>query len=145
MSSATDWRVRSARWPADADALRALRDVVFVREQSVPPELEWDGSDDDCLHVIAERDDGAVIGTGRLMPSGQIGRMAVLREYRGLGVGRVLLRLLMKQAEARGDSSVYLHAQVHAIPFYAAEGFDPEGEEFMEAGIRHVTMRRRLE
>lgn len=143
MTAVNDWRTRRAQWPADAQKLRQLREVVFIREQAVPPELEWDGSDDDCLHVIAEGSDGAAIGTGRLTPAGQIGRMAVLRECRRSGVGRDLLRLLLKVARDRGDSSVFLHAQVRALAFYVAEGFEPEGEEFMEAGIRHITMRRR--
>jgi predicted GNAT family N-acyltransferase len=82
------------------------------------------------------------VGTGRLLPDGHIGRMAVLAAFRGKGIGGALLEALMKAAQARGDREVMLSAQVGALPFYRAHGFEPEGEEYMEAGIRHQAMRK---
>ncbi len=146
MTDADKLRVRAARWPRDAAALQALRRRVFIEEQSVPEPLEWDGRDAECHHAIAELDDGTPLGTGRLLPadadgSAQIGRMAVLPEYRNRGIGRRLLLVLLDAARDRGDTAVYLHAQVSAINFYAREGFIAEGELFIEAGIEHRGMR----
>lgn len=126
------------------DALRAVRDVVFVGEQRVPVGLERDALDPLCVHVLARDGDGQPIGTGRLAPDGKIGRMAVLRDWRGRGVGLAMLRALVAKAEADGLAQVYLHAQVDAEGFYAAEGFLPVGERFEEAGIGHQAMHRPL-
>ena len=130
------------------NALRALatpiRFTVFVEEQKVPPEIELDEWDARSLHAIA-RDAGAVaVGTGRLLPDGHIGRMAVLASARGLGVGIALLRSLMDAARQRGMHDVVLSAQTHAVPFYLREGFAVSGEEYMDAGIPHVDMKRAL-
>lgn len=132
--------VRVAEWPADADMLAAIRRRVFVEEQGVPAELEWDGRDPECTHVLAlvNRDP---VGTGRLLPTGKIGRLAVLASSRRHGVGARMLRRLTELAHERGLREVYLHAQVTALPFYAAHGFVAEGSEFEEAGIAHRRMR----
>ena len=124
--------------------LRAIREPVFVREQNVPVDLELDALDAACVHALARDADGRPIGTGRLAPNGKIGRMAVLAEWRGRGVGRALLHRLVEAAREAGLPEVMLHAQVDAEAFYAAEGFLPEGERFEEAGIVHQAMRRRL-
>jgi len=134
--------VAAAAWPRDAGPIRAIREAVFVHEQAVPAELEWDGMDRDCVQVLARDANGAAIGTGRLAPDGKIGRMAVLAAWRRRGVGSALLDALVEIARARGDASVYLHAQVRALPFYRAHGFEPYGEPFDEAGIPHLAMRR---
>lgn len=136
--------LRTAAWPADADALRAVRHEVFVVEQHVPPALEWDGLDAECVHAIAHDENGVVIGCGRLLRDGHIGRMAVRERWRGRGVGRALLRHLVELARERGDARVMLNAQVHALEFYAREDFAAEGSEFMEAGIPHQAMSRVL-
>ena len=133
-----------AKWPRDMSAIRSVRSTVFIDEQNVSPEEEWDGEDDRCLHVLAATTDDHVVGTARLKPDGQIGRMAVLKEYRGLGIGGEMLKLLVAEAADRGHAEVFLHSQVHAIPFYEAHGFVVEGEEFMDANIPHKTMRYRL-
>jgi predicted GNAT family N-acyltransferase len=132
--------IRVAEWPGDADALASIRRRVFVEEQGVPAELEWDGRDADCAHVLAlvNRDP---VGTGRLLPAGKIGRLAVLASSRRHGVGSRMLRRLTDIARDRGLPEVYLHAQVSALPFYAAHGFVAEGAEFEEAGIAHRRMR----
>jgi predicted GNAT family N-acyltransferase len=121
-----------------------VRDAVFVQEQRVPVEIERDALDALCTHVLARDSAASPIGTGRLAPDGRIGRMAVLRDWRGRGVGRALLLRLLDEARARGLAEVQLHAQVDAEHFYAADGFLPVGERFEEAGIQHQAMRRRL-
>lgn len=129
---------------ADHDALRQVRDEVFVCEQGVPEAIERDALDPLCAHVLARDSAGRPIGTGRLAPDGRIGRMAVLRDWRGRGVGVALLRALVARAEVDGLREVHLHAQVSAEGFYAAEGFLPVGERFEEAGILHQGMHRPL-
>jgi len=126
------------------DDLQAIREVVFVQEQQVPAEMERDALDPQCVHVIARTADGLAIGTGRLTPDHRIGRMAVLRDWRGKGVGDAMLLALIEQARARGWREVALNAQASAITFYARHGFLPHGERFMEAGIEHLAMRRLL-
>ncbi|HEX5313418.1 MAG TPA: GNAT family N-acetyltransferase [Gammaproteobacteria bacterium] len=135
----TDFSIRLADWSDDLPALRDIRTRVFIEEQQVPLALEWDELDGQCVHALAVA--GAEpVGTGRLTPDGHIGRMAVLREWRGRGVGAALLDILMHAARARGDHVCRLHAQTHALGFYSRYGFLPEGEIFMEAGIPHQTM-----
>ncbi|MBM3358994.1 MAG: GNAT family N-acetyltransferase [Betaproteobacteria bacterium] len=136
------YTVRAADWDADRKALRAIRYQVFVKEQGVPEELEWDDLDGRSHHVVALAPDGVPIGTGRLLPDGHIGRMAVLKTWRGRGVGSAVLKALVDSARASGFAQVQLHAQTHAIGFYARHGFAVQGGEFMEAGIPHVVMSR---
>ena len=131
-----DWRA------AQADAKR-IRFEVFVEEQRVPAEIELDEHDASCIHAVAYSD-GKPVGTGRLLPDGHIGRMAVLESQRGRGIGKALLRALIEAARRRGDREVLLSAQVHAVGFYRAEGFEPEGPVYEEAGIPHQAMRRAL-
>ena len=124
-----------------AQALAApIRFEVFVREQRVPAEIELDAMDKDSLHVLAF-DGEAAVGTGRLLPDGHIGRMAVLKSHRKRGVGAAMLKRLIEAARKRGDREVALSAQVHAVPFYRAHGFVEEGGEYEEAGIAHQAMR----
>ncbi len=135
--------IRPADWQVDRAILKALREEVFVREQSVPAEMEWDELDQQSRHVVAMAD-GIPIGTGRLLPDGHIGRMAVLRKWRGQGAGSALLMALMDTARRLGMSRVMLNAQVRALPFYLRHGFQAEGEEFLDAGIAHRRMWREL-
>ncbi len=136
--------VRILAWPsAEAEAMR-IREAVFVVEQGVPREIERDAWDAQCDHALAFAAAGRVVGTGRLLPDGHIGRMAVLAEWRGQGVGSQILAALVARARARGIPRVVLNAQTHAAPFYARHGFAAFGDEFMEAGIPHVAMEREL-
>jgi predicted GNAT family N-acyltransferase len=135
--------IRLSEWPAARDEAQRIRFTVFVNEQRVPAEMEMDEHDAVSIHALACMA-GRAVGTGRLLPDGHIGRMAVLREWRGRGIGRELLRALMQRARLRGDREVVLAAQVQAMPFYAAEGFKPEGPVYVEAGIDHRDMRCRL-
>jgi len=142
----SDFHVEIANYETDIDALRAVREPVFVVEQQVPIELEWDELDPRSTHIIAfDSATGQPIGTGRLTPEHKIGRMAVMPEWRGRGVGAMLLIRLMDIARERGIDEVVLHAQVRAQEFYRRHGFEPFGERFMEAGIEHQSMRCRLE
>jgi predicted GNAT family N-acyltransferase len=135
--------LRTAAWPADESTLRALRERVFIEEQGVPRAIEWDGRDAGASHVIAHRD-GAAIACGRLLADGKIGRMAVLPEARGEGVGARVLAALLDEARRRGLREVYLHAQRHAEGFYRRQGFSADGEPFLEAAIEHLAMTREL-
>src|SRR5262245_18843953 len=136
--------VRILAWPeARADAM-SVREAVFVVEQGVPPEIELDDWDARCEHALAIAPHGEVVGTGRLLPDGHIGRMAVLREWRGRGVGGAILAALVDRAAVRGMRRIVLNAQTHAVPFYARHGFAPFGDEFVEAEIPHIAMAREL-
>lgn len=137
-------RVRAVSWDAGREPLSNLRRGVFVEEQKVPEELEWDGEDANCLHFLAEAGDEPV-GTARLTPDGQVGRMAVLPGWRGQGIGRALMGAILEAARERGHAALYLNAQVHAEAFYAAFGFVAEGGVFDDAGIPHRRMTRTLD
>lgn len=136
--------IRFGNWDELQADCKMIRFEVFVEEQKVPAEIELDDMDAVCLHAVAYDAAGTPIGTGRLLPDGHIGRMAVRKVARGSGVGGALLQALMAQAQARGDQLVALSAQTHAAPFYERFGFAIDGEEFYEAGIPHINMVRRL-
>ena len=142
VSESASYGVKAVDWDSARESLRAVRRKVFVEEQHVPEELEWDEEDARSRHVLAVAADGTPIGTGRLLPDGHIGRMAVLIAWRNRGVGSALMNLLLRMAGESGHSVVRLHAQTHAAGFYAKHGFEADGVEFMEAGIPHVLMMR---
>lgn len=138
--------VRAVTTSAERTAAYAVRRRVFQDEQGVPAELEFDADDELAAHVIAAVD-GTVVGTGRVVlhdDDAKIGRMAVLPQWRKHGIGRALLAALLREAARRGATRAVLHAQVHALGFYAREGFTAVGEEFEEAGIPHRRMEREL-
>jgi predicted GNAT family N-acyltransferase len=136
--------VRRVKWSEAGSGLRAVRYAVFVEEQCVPEDEEWDAFDETSLHVVAQDESGVAIGTGRLLPDGHIGRMAVLKGWRGRGVGAALLAELLSAARERGDRIVRLHAQTHALGFYQKFGFKGVGEDYLEVDIPHRTMELRL-
>lgn len=125
-----------------------VRREVFIEEQAIPKELEWDAHDATAIHAVARNRLGQALATGRLVSEapglGRIGRMAVSRVLRGGGHGEAVLRALEAAASARGDAEVMLHAQRSAERFYARLGYLPHGEPFEEAGIAHLEMRRKL-
>lgn len=131
-------------WADAAESVMPVRETVFVHEQGVPPALERDEHDPVCRHAVARTSSGEVIGTGRLLPDGHIGRMAVLRAWRSAGVGGRIVEALVAEAHARGMLEVMLNAQLTAEGFYRRHGFVAEGEVFMDAGIEHRAMRRRV-
>lgn len=135
---------RLACWNEDRDLIKHIRQTVFVVEQDVDPELEWDGLDANCVHALAGPSEAEIVATGRLQEDGKIGRMAVLSAARGRGLGAAILDCLVEAARDAGLRQVYLHAQSHALPFYERHGFVAEGPEFDEADIPHRLMRRNL-
>ena len=136
-------RIELMPWEQARAEASHIRFAVFVVEQGVPLDIELDEHDAECVHALAF-DGAAAVGTGRLLPDGHLGRMAVLREFRGRGVGSAILAKLIEAAVRRGDREVLLSAQVHALAFYRAHGFSAEGEVYQDAGIAHQTMRRTL-
>lgn len=131
-------------WQQARHELTAIREQVFVKEQNVPLELELDEHDEHCYHLLAYGQEGQPVGTARLLQDGHIGRMAVLAPYRGRGIGSKLLVSIVELARRQGLDEVYLNAQIHAVGFYEKHQFQVVGEEFMDAGIPHVQMQRRL-
>jgi predicted GNAT family N-acyltransferase len=136
--------IRLCNWDEARLDARRIRELVFVREQGVPFELEWDDQDPRCDHALAYAADGSPVGTGRLLPDGHIGRMAVLKEWRGRGVGALLLHALIEQARHRRHARVRLNSQAYVAGFYRRFGFEVSGSEYMEAGIPHIPMQRYL-
>ncbi|MFD6471147.1 GNAT family N-acetyltransferase [Streptomyces goshikiensis] len=152
----TAFTVRVAAGEADRAACFAVRTEVFVIEQSVPESIEYDAYDAVAVHVLAEGPDGAPLGTGRLLYGpealaktgspevGSLGRLAVTKAARGLGVGVALVRAIEAEAGRLGLAAVDLGAQTHAVGFYERLGYEAYGPEFQDAGIPHRSMRRRL-
>ncbi len=134
------YTIRPARWPEERALLASVREPVFIAEQGVPAELEWDDDDLIAYHLLALDEHQRPIGSARLLGSGQIGRMAVLPQWRNRGIGTALLMALLEEADQRALDRLFLHAQVHAVPFYERLGFVPLGEVYLEAGIPHRSM-----
>lgn len=123
--------------------IRQIRTCVFIEEQGVDPELDFDGLDESAIHVIASLD-GLAVATGRMLDDGHIGRIAVLKDYRGRGIGSKIMSALIDEAKKRGYKRLYLGAQTHALGFYSGLGFTPYGDEFLDAGMVHQGMERLL-
>ncbi|SDC24470.1 GNAT family N-acetyltransferase [Streptomyces prasinopilosus] len=153
----TPYVVREAVEPGDREACFAVRKEVFVAEQGVPEDLEYDAYDAGAVHVLAVGEDGGALGTGRLLHGraaavktggdasvGSLGRLAVTRRARGLGIGAALVRGIEEAARARGLTALDLHAQTHALAFYERLGYAAYGPEFPDAGMPHRAMRRAL-
>lgn len=140
MTSPEKVEIRQGDWATLGEAAGEIRRIVFIEEQAVPKDEEWDGRDDACVHLLAYLDDRPV-GTARLLPDGHIGRVAVLEAGRGLGIGAQLMRAAIDAAHQAGHREVVLDAQVHALPFYQKLGFEVFGPEFLDAGIPHRSMR----
>ncbi|MFJ5830299.1 GNAT family N-acetyltransferase [Streptomyces sp. NPDC093089] len=152
------YAVREAAEPGDREACFAVRREVFVEEQGVPQELEYDTYDATAVHVLAVRADGMPLGTGRLLHGadavgrtggdasvGSLGRLAVAKAARGLGVGAALVRAVEDVARERGLTAVDLHAQTQALGFYERLGYTAYGPEFPDAGMPHRAMRKALQ
>jgi predicted GNAT family N-acyltransferase len=135
-----DYRIADGDWAQLAPEAMAVREKVFIREQGVPAAIERDTNDAVCRHVLAFDATGHPIGTGRLLPDGHIGRLAVLKEWRGRGVGAALFERLLELARTAGLQRLELNAQTHAAGFYERYGFRKEGTEFFEAGLPHIAM-----
>jgi predicted GNAT family N-acyltransferase len=138
--SADPLTVQEVPWQTHSDALYAVRRQVFIVEQGVPEAIEIDEWDPLSRHVLAVDGNANPVGCGRLLPDGHIGRMAVLQEGRGKGVGLKILQTLIAMAKAQGISRIVLSAQTHALGFYEKAGFIPEGPIYEEVGIPHRSM-----
>ncbi|GHE20044.1 GNAT family N-acetyltransferase [Halomonas urumqiensis] len=135
-----DLVIQEGDWATLGEAASELRRRVFIEEQQVPRDEEWDGRDADCRHFLALHL-GEPVGTARLLPDAHIGRVAVLSGLRGQGIGVLLMRAAIAAAHREGHPAVELAAQTHALPFYQRLGFQAFGNEFMDAGIAHRNMR----
>ena len=136
-----DVEIRIVDWASYREALSSIRYTVFVEEQGVPVELELDGEDASARHAAAFSDDGRLVGTGRMLASGKIGRMAVSQSMRRQGIGRALLDALVAEAKRLKLEEVSLGAQLPAVAFYERAGFKAYGDIFLDAGIDHKMMR----
>lgn len=137
-------RVSIVSWNEASTDCLAVRREVFGGEQAVPEEIDVDGRDPDCVHVLAVDGRGEPVGTGRLLPDGRLGRMAVRRAWRRKGIARRMLETLENEAIRMGIEKSVLHAQVGARGFYEAMGYRPAGPLFWEVGIPHQTMAKHL-
>ena len=134
------FRLLEVEWDSHKDALLSVRIPVFVDEQHVPMDEEVDELDPLSVHVIAYDAHNQPVGTGRLTPKGWIGRMAILNNSRGAGIGLAILKQLTKRAVSDGFSEIRLSAQTHAIPFYERLGYKTEGSEYDDCNIQHINM-----
>ncbi len=141
---AKNWRIELGEWHQLQASAAPIRLEVFVHEQRVPLEEEIDALDAACVHAVAFDGQGVALATGRLLPDGHIGRMAVLKWARGQGLGSAVLEALMNQARHKGFTEVVLSAQTHAKEFYLRHGFIQEGEEYLDANILHILMRHKF-
>lgn len=132
-------KIEVVSWNLNRETLRSIRDKVFIEEQGVPKEIEHDDSDETATHFLIT-DKYIALGCGRLLPDGKIGRMAVLPEHRGKGLGHKLLHFIVAFAKDKAFQRLYLHSQSYANAFYESAGFKPFGEPFEEAGIAHTAM-----
>jgi len=144
MTNSLQYQIKQVSWQETEQALIAIRMSVFVDEQNVPIDLEIDGLDSQCVHVMAHGPANRPLGTARMLEDGHIGRMAVLCEYRNAGIGSALLDTLMDIAKMQKLQRVYLYSQLSAVKFYRHHQFTKYGEEFMDAGITHIAMQRTL-
>ena len=131
--------IKAADWIANNLDIKNIRRAVFINEQQVPENMEWDNEDETAYHCLAYVDDQAV-GTGRIQRNGHLGRMAVLKAFRKQGIGSKILRFLIEYHQLKSEETIVIHAQSHALAFYQSSGFIKYGDEFMEAGIPHFTM-----
>lgn len=139
----TSVSIRRVQYAESGDELRRIRFSVFVEEQGVPKELEIDAADAEARHVLACVNDVAV-GTGRILDDGHIGRVAVLADWRGKGIGTRIMKELIQIALERGRGEVWLSSQVSAVGFYRSLGFAERGGAYVEAGIDHIDMAKRI-
>ena len=138
-----DVEVLQVSWQDMEPHLRHIRTKVFIEEQNVPEDLEWEEADLNAVHLLVKAE-GQYVATARLLNTGQIGRMAVLEPYRLSGLGSAMLVELLSIAEEKNMQSVVLNAQVDALAFYKKQGFKIESDVFDDAGIPHRKMSKSL-
>ena len=140
MDSPENLQISLADWERNSAAIRGVRNTVFSAEQGISETLDFDGRDQECVHVLAQIGESEIVGTARMLPDGHVGRIAVHKQWRGQGVGTQLVEYLAAVARDRSFAEIYLHSQVQAAEFYSGLRFVARGETFMEAGIEHVLM-----
>jgi len=138
------FRIELMNWEQAGPIAGPIRFGIFVGEQNVSPGIELDDKDPECLHAVAYDAEGKAIGTGRLLPDGHIGRMAVIKDWRRRGVGDAILEALVGEARKRGHAEVVVAAQLQAAEFYRNHGFVADGKVYQEAGILHEKMHKKL-
>jgi predicted GNAT family N-acyltransferase len=138
------FRIELKSWEEARDIAGPLRWSIFVGEQNVPEGIELDDLDAQCTHALAYTPDNKFVGTGRLLPDGRIGRMAVAKDWRRQGVGAALLEALIAEAKKRGHKEVSVSAQLQAAEFYRSFGFEAEGKVYQDAGILHQKMHKKI-
>ena len=136
-----DIDIEIVNWSDKQAEITSVRRAVFIEEQNVPESIDFDGSDKDFIHVVATDKNGLPVGTARINRKGRIGRMAVLKNYRRQGIGRKMNQALMDYGRKNSITDFHVSSQVTAIGFYKKMGFEPFGEEFFEAGIKHINMK----
>ncbi len=136
----TEFYIKEVTWSTHEPALKLIREQVFITEQQVPEALEWDEHDIDATHWLALDDEQQAVGCARLLDNGTIGRMAVVKTWRGKGVGSALLNAIVTRCQQSGLRVIKLSAQVHAIPFYEQAGFVVTSDPYLDANIPHVDM-----
>jgi len=132
--------IRPGSWDELQNDAKLIREQVFIQEQQIAVEDEWDGEDAVSLHFVVY-DQDQPIATARLLKNNSVGRVAVLRSYRGVGIGKLLMERIIQQAKHEQRKFLKLSSQVHAIQFYAALDFKVEGEQYLDCGIPHIDMR----
>ena len=137
------FNLQQVSWQDLESHLRNIRSRVFIEEQHVPAEMEWDGYDETCVHIIVEMN-GEYVATGRLLETGQIGRMAVLQACRRKGIASKILEMILSIAESKQMETVFLNSQLEVVGFYKKYGFQEIGAVFDDAGIPHRKMKKAL-
>ena len=132
--------IRTGRWDELQNDAKLIREQVFIHEQQIPVEDEWDAEDAVSVHFVVY-DQDQPIATARLLQNNSVGRVAVLKSYRGVGIGKLLMQQIIQQAKHEQREFLKLSSQVHAIQFYASLGFNVEGEEYLDCAIPHIDMR----
>lgn len=138
-----DFKIQAGSWSELAQDAMQIRRDVFILEQHIPEDEEWDALDASALHFVVyvkEKNQVQAIATARLLAKNSIGRVAVLKAYRGQGIGRILMLKIIEQAKFEQRVSLKLSSQVHAIPFYESLGFAVQGDEYLDCGIPHIDM-----
>jgi len=131
--------VKYGSWDQLQQDAKLIRKLVFISEQNIPEQDEWDDQDAISQHFVVY-DHNQPIATARLLTNNSVGRVAVLKAYRGQGIGRLIMLQIIAYAQAQKRPSLQLSSQVHAISFYEKLGFSIQGDEYDECGIPHIEM-----
>lgn len=136
----TQFTIRTGSWDELQNDAKLIREQVFIQEQQIAVEDEWDAEDAVSVHFVVYNQDQP-IATARLLQNNSVGRVAVLKSHRGVGIGKLLMQQIIQQAKHEQREFLKLSSQVHAIQFYAGLGFKVEGEQYLDCGILHIDMR----